>query len=209
LRDVDIHERPDKRKEQDMGKIVISENATLDGVISDPTGDEGTPSGGWFSRMTEQDYAEWGEHEHTEVKNAAALLLGGGTYRYFAERWGTRDGAWADRLRTIQKYVVSSTLVDLSWGTTTVLRDDALGEVRSLKERIDGEIVVYGSGQLVHTLWEHELVDELRVIVYPFLAGEGQRILPAEGVPAALEHIDAGRLGTSLTRVVYRPSEAA
>src|SRR5215470_10530578 len=104
-----------------MGRIVISENATLDGVISDPTGDAGSASGGWFARMSEEDRASWGEHEHAEAESATALLLGGGTYRYFTERWATREGAWADRLRTIRKYVVSSTLVDPGWGTTTVL----------------------------------------------------------------------------------------
>lgn len=192
-----------------MGRIVISENATLDGVISDPTGEAGSASGGWFTRMSEQDVAVWGRHEHAEAENAAALLLGAGTYRYFAERWATREGAWADRLRTIQKYVVSSTLADPAWGTTTVLSGDVPDEVRSLKEQVAGEIVVYGSGQLVHTLWEQGLVDELRMIVYPFLAGEGQRILPPRGVAAPLELVDTGRIGSSLTTVVYRPSAAA
>jgi dihydrofolate reductase len=192
-----------------MGKIVVSENATLDGVISDPTGEAGTSSGGWFTRMSEQDFAVWGEHEHAEAESAAALLMGGGTYRYFTERWADREGAWADRLRTIRKYVVSSTLDDTAWGTTTVLTGDVSSEVSSLKEEVDGEIVVYGSGQLVHTLWEHGLVDELRVIVYPFLAGDGQRILPSRGSSAPLELVDTGRIGSSLTRVTYRPSAAA
>lgn len=192
-----------------MGKIVVSENATLDGVISDPTGDDGSASGGWFTRMSEEDLAVWGAHEHAEAESAAALLLGGGTYRYFAQRWATREGPWADRLRTISKYVVSSTLEHAAWGTTTVLGGDVSRAVRSLRDDVDGDIVVYGSGQLVHTLWEHGLVDELRVIVYPFLAGEGQRILPTRGAVAPLELVDTGRIGSSLTTVVYRPSTAA
>jgi dihydrofolate reductase len=192
-----------------MGKIVVSENATLDGVISDPTGEEGSASGGWFTRMSEQDLADWGRHEHAEAESAAALLIGGGTYRYFAERWATREGAWADRLRTIRKYVVSSTLVDPASGMTSVVTGDVSSEVRALKEYVDGEIVVYGSGRLVHTLWEHGLVDELRVIVYQFLAGDGQRILPPRGAAAALELVDTGRIGSSLTTVAYRPSVAA
>jgi dihydrofolate reductase len=192
-----------------MGRIVVSENATLDGVISDPTGEAGSASGGWFTRMSEQDLAVWGQHEQAEVERAAALLLGGGTYRYFTERWASREGAWADRLRTIRKYVVSSTLVEPAWGTTTVLAGDVPDEVRSVKEQVDGEIVVYGSGQLVHSLWEHGLVDELRVIVYPFLAGDGQRILPPRGASASLELVDTGRIGSNLTTVVYRPSAAA
>lgn len=192
-----------------MGRIVVSENATLDGVISDPTGEAGSASGGWFTRMSEQDFAVWGEQEHAEAESAAALLLGGGTYRYLAGRWATREGAWADRLRTIPKYVVSSTLADPAWGTTTVLSGDVPTEVRSLKRQVDGEIVVYGSGQLVHTLWEHGLVDELRVIVFPFLAGDGQRLLPPRGAVAPLELVDTGRIGSSLTTVVCRPSAMA
>jgi dihydrofolate reductase len=188
-----------------MGRIVVSENVTLDGVISDPTGEAGSASGGWFTRMSEQDVEIWGKHEHAEAEKAGALLLGGGTYRFFAQRWATREGAWADRLRNIRKYVVSSTLVDPAWGTTTVVTGDVPSEVRSLREREPGEIVVYGSGRLVHLLWEHRLVDELRMIVYPFLAGDGQRILSPRGAPAPLELVETGRIGSSLTSLVYRP----
>lgn len=191
-----------------MGRIVVSENATLDGVISDPTGDAGSASGGWFRRLSEAALAVWGRHEQAEAESAEALLLGASTYRYFAELWATREGAWADRLRDIRKYVVSSTLVDPAWGTTTLVTGDVPAEVAELRKQVEGDIVVYGSGRLVHTLWEHGLVDELRVIVYPFLAGEGQRILPVAGLTAPLELVDSGRIGSSLTTAVYRPSRA-
>jgi len=192
-----------------MGKIVVSENATLDGVISDPTGDAGSGSGGWFARTSAEDLAVWGRHEQAEAEHAEALLMGGGTYRYFEKRWATREGEWADRLRTICKYVVSSTLVDPAWGSTHVLTGEVPSEVRALKEQVDGEIVVYGSGRLVHTLWEHGLVDELRLIVYPFLAGGGQRMLTPRGTATPLELVETGRIGSSLTTAVYRSSAAA
>jgi dihydrofolate reductase len=191
-----------------MGRIIVSENVTLDGVISDPTGEADTASGGWFARLEAPDFVAWGEHEHAEAENAAALLMGAGTYRYFADRWVAREGDWADRLRTIEKYVVSSTLVDPAWGTTTVLTGDIPLELKRVRSDVEGDLVVYGSGGLLATLWDHDLVDEVRLIVFPYLAGSGTRVLSAESHPVPVDLIATGRIGSSLTTAVYRPSRA-
>ena len=153
-----------------MGTLVISENITLDGVIEDPTGDDGFSRGGWFSRISEEDRQGWAEIESAQAFDAAAELYGRRTYEWLTTRWATREGAWADRLRTMPKYVVSATLEGPIWPNTTILRGDIVDEVARLKQQLDGELVVVGSGQLAHTLIEADLVDEFRLIVYPFVS---------------------------------------
>jgi dihydrofolate reductase len=142
-----------------MGRIVISENVSLDGVVQDPTGEEGFRHGGWFGQMSDNDREEWAKVELDEALSAEAVLLGRRTYEYFAPRWSSRTGEWADRLRRLPKYVVSSTLVDPNWGNSTVLKGDVLEKVSKLKHQLNGEIVAYGSRTLVGTLLEHDLVD--------------------------------------------------
>jgi dihydrofolate reductase len=159
-----------------MGKIVISENVTLDGVVEDPTGEEGFKHGGWFGQFGGKDLQPWSEIETAEALKAEALLLGRKTDEWFATRWLSRDGVWADRLNSMPKYVVSSTLDEPRWTGSVVLKGDAAGEVAKLKERLAGEIVVYASYQLVHTLMEHDLVDELRLTVFPVVLGAGDRL---------------------------------
>ncbi len=160
-----------------MGKIVISENVSLDGVIQDPTGEEGFRLGGWFDRMGDKDREAWAKVEFEEALGAEALLLGRRTYEWFVARgWASRSGEWADRLRSLPKYVVSSTLEDLDWNNSTVLKGDVVNEVSKLKQKVNGDIVVYGSGRLVHTLMEHDLVDELRLMICPVVLGAGERL---------------------------------
>ncbi len=186
-----------------MGKIIISENVTLDGVIEDPTGDEGSVS--WFTLIGDDDRAAWAEVEYEEAVGAAALLLGRRTHAYFLHRgWASRTGEWADRLRALPKYVVSSTAVeDAGWGEATVLAGDVVKEVAKLKEEVNGEIVVYGSGKLVRTLLEHDLADELRLMTYPFVVGTGARLFPeTSGVkPARL--LGTRPVGTALVLLTY------
>ncbi|SEF19967.1 Dihydrofolate reductase [Amycolatopsis pretoriensis] len=183
-----------------MGKLIISENITLDGVIEDPTGDEGSVS--WFTRIGEDDRAAWAEAEYAEAVEASALLMGRRTHTYFLNRgWASRTGEWADRLRALPKYVVSSTAVDDGWGEATVLAGDVVKEVTRLKEEVSGEIVVYGSGKLVRPLIEHDLADELRLMVYPFVAGTGARLFPAAVKPARL--IGTRTVGTALALLTY------
>ncbi len=186
-----------------MGKIVISENVTIDGVIQDPTGDDGFAHGGWFNEIGDDARQGWAEVETGEALRAEALLLGRRTYEYLAARWPSRTGAWADRLNSMPKYVVSSTLVDPEWTNSTVLTGDVLNEVTKLKDRLDGEIVVNGSGQLARTLIEHHLVDELRLMVYPFVIGSGERLFPATSDPTAMRLVDTRTVGNGLALVTY------
>ena len=142
-----------------MGRIVVSENVSLDGVVQDPTGDEGFKRGGWFGQIGDEDREAWAKVEFDEALSTEALLLGRRSYEWFAARWPSRSGEWADRLNSLPKYVVSSTLVDPDWNNSTVVRGEVVSEVSKLKQSLDGEIVIYASRQLVRTVMEHDLVD--------------------------------------------------
>jgi dihydrofolate reductase len=159
-----------------MAKIVVSENVSIDGVVQDPTGDEGLSVGGWVGRVGDRGRKEAAKLLLDETVAAEALLWGRRSYEFFAARWPSRSGALAARMNNVPKYVISSTLKDPDWDNTTVLSGDAVDEVSKLKQEIDGEIVVAGSGQLVRTLMEHDLVDELRLMVYPVVLGAGERL---------------------------------
>jgi dihydrofolate reductase len=162
-----------------MGKVVITENVSLDGVIQDPAGVEGFKHGGWVGKVT--DRAEAGTRLLDEALGAEAQLFGRRTYEFLASRWPSREGALADRLNSMPKYVVSSTLKDPEWNNTTMLKGDPVEEVSKLKQRLDGEIVVAGSIQLARALIEHDLVDELRLLVYPVVLGAGERLFGETG----------------------------
>lgn len=187
-----------------MGKLVISENVSLDGVVEDPTGDEGFTRGGWTSRITDTDRAEWSRVLTDEALHAEALLLGRRSDEWFAERWLSRSGEWADRLNSMPKYVVSSTLEEPRWGNATVLAGHMVNEVSKLKEQLDGEIVVYGSTRLVPALIEHDLADELRLIVYPIVLGTGQRLFTATSDVKPLRLIRVQTVGDSLASLTYQ-----
>jgi len=159
-----------------MGKIVISENVTLDGVIQDPAGVEGFRLGGWIGRIGDQGREEAAKVALDEALGAEAFLLGRRSYEFLAARWPSRSGPLADRLNSLPKYVVSSTLEDPSWNNTTVVKGDVVAEVSKLKQELNGEIVLAASFQLLHTLMEHDLVDELRLMIYPVVLGAGERL---------------------------------
>ena len=188
-----------------MGKIVISENVSIDGVVQDPTGDEGFRHGGWLDRGRE----EWAKVELDEALRAEALLLGRRTDEYFGRRWPSRTGEWADRLNSMPKYVVSSTLQTPKWTNATVLKGDVVNEVLTLKRELAGEIVVYGSRQLAHTLIEHDLVDELRLMVHPVVVGAGERLFGETSDKKPLRLVDIRTIGDDLTRVTYQPARHA
>ena len=189
-----------------MGKIVISEVVTLDGVIQDPTGDDGFKRGGWFGQMEDKDREAWAKAEFEEALGAEALLLGRRSYEYFVGRgWGSRSGEWADKLRSLPKYVVSSTLVDLEWINSTVLKGDVVNEVSKLKERVNGDIVVYASGRLVPTLMEHDLVDELRLMVFPVVLGAGEPLFGETSEMKPLRLVDTRTVGDGLAFLTYQP----
>jgi dihydrofolate reductase len=189
-----------------MGKIVISENVTLDGVIQDPTGEDGLSFGGWgrFENETENDREAWAKVLTDEALGAEALLQGRRTYEYFAARFPSRSGALADRLNSLPKYVVSTTLEDPAWNNSTVLTGDVVNEVAKLKQRVNGDIVVYASGRLVRTLMEHGLVDELRLITFPYVAGAGERLFGEAGAGKPLRLLHTRTVGDSFVLLTYR-----
>ncbi|MBW8750092.1 MAG: dihydrofolate reductase family protein [Propionibacteriales bacterium] len=187
-----------------MGRIIVSQNVSLDGVVQDPTGDDGFARGGWFSRMSDVDREAWAEVEYAEAVDADAMLLGRRTYDYFVTRgWSTQSGPWAGRLRSLPKYVVSSTLRDPEWANSTVLDGDALEEVSKLKANLGGEIVVYGSQQLMPILLEHDLVDEFRLTVHPFVVGAGERLFGQTPGSLALRLVTTQILGAGLSHLTY------
>jgi len=186
-----------------MGKIVITTNSSLDGVVEDPTGEEGFRLGGWFGQFGGKDLAEWAEIETTEALGAEALLLGRRSDEWFATRWLTRSGVWADKLNGMPKYVVSATIDEPKWSNSTMLRGDVVKEVTKLREEISGEILVYASYQLGHTLLEHDLVDELRLVIFPVVLGAGQRLFGATTDKKPLRLINARTLGAGLAFVAY------
>ena len=157
-----------------MGKIIVSDNVSLDGVIQDPAGDEGFRVGGWIGQI--KDRQELNKLALEEALGAEALLLGRRSYEWFAARWPSRSGELADRLNSLRKYVVSSTLEHPDWNNSTVLTGDVLDEVSKVKRDLTGDIVVPASFQLVRTLMEHDLVDELRLKIFPVVLGAGERL---------------------------------
>jgi len=186
-----------------MGKIVISENITLDGVIQ--AGGEGFERGDWFTGIGDKDREAWAGVEFEEALGAEALLLGRRSYEWFVARgWASRSGEWADRLRTVAKYVVSSSALEgPDWPNSTVLGGDVVEEVSKLKQRVDGEIVVYGSGRLAHTLIEHDLADELRLMTYPFVVGAGERLFGETSGVKTLRLVSTRTIGDGLVLLTY------
>ena len=188
-----------------MGKIVISENVSLDGVVQDPAGDEGFRLGGWVGRVGDRGREEAAKVLLDEALGTKALLLGRRSYEFLAARWPSRSGELADRLNSLPKFVVSSTLEDPVWNNTTVLRGDMVNEVSKLKQELDGEIVIYASFQLMRPLLEHDLVDELRLMIYPVVLGAGQRLFGETSDKKPMRLIDTQMVGDDLAFLTYQP----
>jgi dihydrofolate reductase len=187
----------------DMGKIVISTNASLDGIVQDPDGQEGFRLGGWFGQFGGKDLEAWTKVSLDEAQSTEALLLGRRSDEWFGTRWSSRPGEWADRLNGLPKYVVSSTLADPQWTNATVLRGDVVTEVSKLRQEIHGDIVVYASYELGHTLMEHDLVDELRLVVFPVVLGAGERLFGETTDKKAMRLVDTQTVGDGLARLTY------
>jgi dihydrofolate reductase len=188
-----------------MGKIVITTNVSLDGVVQDPDGEEGFKLGGWFGQFGGKDLEQWAEVETDEALRAEALLLGRRSEEWFATRWASRTGEWADRLNSMPKYVVSSTLTEPRWRNSTVLKGDVVDEVSKLKQEIAGEILVYASYQLERALIEHDLVDELRLVVFPVVLGAGERLFGPTGDKKPMRLVAAQTIGDGLAFLTYQP----
>ena len=186
-----------------MGKIVVSENVTLDGVVEDPTGEEGFRHGGWFAQIGNNDREAWAKVELDEALGAEALLLGRRSYEWFAARWPSRSGELADRLNSLPKYVVSSTLANPDWNNSIVLKGDAVNAVSRLKQELTGEINVPASFQLVHTLIEHDLVDELRLKIFPVVLGAGARLFGETSDKKPMRLVDTKTIGEGLVFLTY------
>jgi dihydrofolate reductase len=191
-----------------MGKIIISENISLDGVVQDPTGEEGFRHGGWFIQVGDKDREEWAKVALDEALGTEAMLLGRRSYQFLAARWPSRTGALADRLNSKPKYVVSSTLRDPVWNNTTVLTGDAVSEASKLKQ-LAGDIVVAASFQLVHTLLEHDLVDELRLMVYPVVLGAGERLFGETSDKKPMRLLASRTVGDGLVFLTYERARDA
>jgi dihydrofolate reductase len=192
----------DKRQEADMGKVVVTEFITLDGVIEDPGGAEGSPKGGWAFRYQAGPDSE--QFKFEELKASDAQLLGRITYDGFAKAWPTIEaGEFSEKMNGMPKYVVSSTLVDPAWSNTTVIGADLAAEVATLKQRYEGDILVAGSAQLVQALLAEGLVDELHLIVYPVVLGGGKTLF-GEGDEIPLELRETRRLGDCILAVYAR-----
>jgi dihydrofolate reductase len=192
-----------------MGKIVISTNVSLDGVVEDPDGQEGFRHGGWFVQHGGRDLEAWSDVFFRESLDTHALLLGRRTDEWFASRWMSRGGEWADRLNSLPKYVVSSTVQDACWSNSTVLSGDVAQAVGKLKHEVDGEIVVYASYQLARTLLDHDLVDEVRLVVFPVVLGSGERLFGETDDPKPMRLVDTKTIGDGLARLTYELAPAA
>jgi dihydrofolate reductase len=185
-----------------MGKIVVSQNVTLDGVVEDPAGVEGFRLGGWVGRIGDRGRDKAAAVVLNEARGSEAQLLGRRTYEFLAARWPSRGGELAERLNEMPKYVVSSTLEHSQWHNSTVLAGDAVSEVSTLKRSLSGAIVVYGSLQLVQTLMAHDLVDELRLMVYPVVLGAGRRLF-GQGADNKEVRVLAARIIDDLAYLTY------
>ena len=187
-----------------MGKTIISENVSLDGVIQDPAGDEGFQRGGWVGRVGDRGREEAAQVLLEEALGTEAMLLGRRSYEFLAARWPSRTGALADRLNSKPKYVVSSTLQDPIWNNTTVLKGNVVNEVSKLKQQLAGDIVVPASFQLVRTLIEHVLADELRLMVYPVVLGAGERLFGETSDKKPMRLLDTQIVGAGLAYLTYQ-----
>ena len=187
-----------------MGRIVVTEFVSLDGVIEDPGGTENFQHGGWSFEIARGDAGD--KFKLDETVSSDALLLGRVTYEGFAAAWPSREGEFADKFNTMPKYVVSSTLDEPEWNNSTVLGGELPEEVGKLRDRHEGDVVVHGSAQLVQALLEHGLVDELRLMVFPVVLGSGKRLFGETSDKKPLRLVESKTVGDGVTILVYQPS---
>jgi dihydrofolate reductase len=192
------------RKEAHVGRIVVTEFMSLDGVVEAPGGGEDFKHGGWSFEISRGD--EGDKFKLDETMSSEALLLGRVTYEGFAAAWPARDGEFADKFNSMPKYVVSSTLEDHDWNNSTVLKGDVAVEVAKLRQEQDGDIVVHGSPRLVQTLVENDLVDEFRLMVFPVVLGSGKRLFGETTDKKLLQLVDSKAVGDGVTILIYQPA---
>jgi dihydrofolate reductase len=191
-----------------MGNVVVSQFVTLDGVFEDPGGSEHTDRGGWSSQFDRG--PEGDRFKLDEVMAAGALLLGRVTYQGFAAAWPSMkdDVGFAPKMNSMPKYVVSTTLQQADWENSTIIKGNLADEVRRLKERIDGDVLINGSGQLVQALMAHDLIDEYRLMVFPIVLGSGKHLFGDTSRAQTLRLVETRQAGDALI-LIYRPERAA
>jgi dihydrofolate reductase len=187
-----------------VGRIVVTEFVSLDGVVEAPGGGENFKHAGWSFEIERGD--EGNKFKLDETLASEALLLGRVTYEGFAAAWPSRTDEFADKFNSMPKYVVSSTLADPEWNNSTVLEGDVVEEVSKLKRGQDGDIVIHGSPQLVQTLIEHDLVDEYRLMVFPVVLGTGKRLFGETSDKKSLRLVDSKVVGSGVTILIYQPA---
>jgi dihydrofolate reductase len=185
----------------ELGKIIVSDNVSLDGVVQDPTGEEGLQVGGWVGLL--KDREELNKRTLGEMMRADALLLGRRSYEFFAARWPSRSGDLANRMNGIAKYVVSSTLGNPSWNNTKVLKGEVVAEVSRLKRERLGDTVVLASFHLVRTLMEHDLVDGLWLKIFPVVLGAGERLFGESSEKRPMRLVDSQVVDRSVAHLTY------
>jgi dihydrofolate reductase len=188
----------------EMGRIVVTEFVSLDGVMEAPGGGEDFEHAGWTFEIARGD--EGDKFKLDETRDSEALLLGRKTYEGFAAAWPGREGEFADKFNNMPKYVVSSTLEKAEWNNSTLLDGDVVEEVSKLRQQPGGDIVVHGSAQLAQTLLEHDLVDELRLMVFPVVLGSGKRLFGATSGKKPLRLADSRTVGDGVEILIYRPA---
>jgi dihydrofolate reductase len=188
-----------------MGKIIVSENVSLDGIVQDPAGGEGFARGGWVGRIGDRGREGAAKVLLDEALGAEAQLLGRRTFEFLAARWPSRTGELASRLNTMPKYVVSSTLEDPGWNNSAILKGEVVSEVSTLKRQLDGEIAIAGSIKLVRALIEHDLVDQLRLMVYPVVLGAGERLFGETTNPKPMRLVNTRIVDDGLAYLIYEP----
>jgi dihydrofolate reductase len=197
-------DKPDE-SEEIMGKLVVTEFVTLDGIMEDPGGAEKFDRGGWAFQFDRGDAGN--KFKFDELMAADAQLLGRVTYEGFAKAWpAMNDNPFGEKMNSMPKYVVSSTIENPTWENTTVLDGDLAEEVGKLKEQYDGDILVAGSAQLVQGLLAAGLVDELHLMVFPVLLGAGKKLFADEASTAPFELAETGQAGETVTLVLRRKS---
>jgi dihydrofolate reductase len=189
-------------KEEQVGRIAVTEFISVDGVIEDPGGAEGFRHGGWAFDLSD----EGGQFKFEEAMASEAMLLGRKTYEAFAQAWPSREGEFADKFNTMPKYVVSSTLKDPEWNNSTVLQGDLAEAVAKLRQQHEGDVLVHGSAQLVQALLDNDLVDELRLMVFPLVMGSGKRLFGDTDDKKPLTLAESRAFGDGVAVLTYRPA---
>jgi dihydrofolate reductase len=187
-----------------MGKIVVSEFSSLDGVVEAPGGEPNYRHTGWVAKFQDQEQIDW---KMREVMAHEALLIGRITYESFAGAWPRFKGPFADKMNAMPKYVVSTTLKNPEWNNTHVLQGDAMAAVARLKQALRGDILVHGSRTLVNALKAHDLVDEYRLMVFPIILGSGMRLFEETPDATTLKLVGTERLGNGAAVLAYRVAQ--